>query len=159
MDENAGRILVSGSRALDVVWLRRNGAPHHVIQAAMPARRKFIDALTEAVARLGAEAGGQVCIVHGRANYGADKWASQFLYREWRSDGRARLHLHVEEHAADWERWPRKAGMIRNGEMIASMDASKPHLVLVAWDGKSTGAGNIIDRATVAGLRIERTWR
>ncbi|WP_077071305.1 DUF2493 domain-containing protein [Mailhella massiliensis] len=51
---------------------------------------------------------------------------------------------------ADWKRYGRKAGPIRNTEIVARADA-----VAAFWDGKSPGTRDTITKARNAGLRVE----
>ena len=46
----------------------------------------------------------------------------------------------IERHPADWKRWGRRAGYVRNRTMAESCA-----LGLIFWDGKSAGTGNMID--------------
>ncbi|WP_276819469.1 DUF2493 domain-containing protein [Mailhella massiliensis] len=51
---------------------------------------------------------------------------------------------------ADWKRYGRKAGPIRNTEIVARADA-----VAAFWDGRSPGTRDTITKARNAGLRVE----
>ena len=51
---------------------------------------------------------------------------------------------------ADWKRYGRKAGPIRNTEIVARADA-----VVAFWDGRSPGTRDTITKARNAGLRVE----
>lgn len=55
-------------------------------------------------------------------------------------------------YPADWGLYGKGAGMIRNGEII------KDGLDMVAafWDGKSSGTGDMIERARQAGIPVVR---
>ena len=55
----------------------------------------------------------------------------------------------VISYPADWERYGRSAGMIRNREMINAADE-----VLALWDGKSKGAGQAIALAKRRGIPV-----
>jgi hypothetical protein len=81
-------------------------------------------------------------IVHGQAKRGADAIA----------DRQAKLlGLEVDPHPADWERHGRKAGPIRNREMLDSgID-----LVLAFWDGMSRGTKDCIEEAQRRGIPVE----
>lgn len=46
----------------------------------------------------------------------------------------AHYHLPIERHPADWTRFGKSAGYIRNAEMVKVADA-----VLLFWDGRSKG--------------------
>ncbi len=48
---------------------------------------------------------------------------------------------------ADWEKYGRKAGFLRNQEMADNADA-----LVAFWDGKSKGTKNMIDIADNAGI-------
>ena len=49
------------------------------------------------------------------------------------------LGINVEVHPADWERWGKAAGPIRNKEMICGSDAT-----VAFWDGESRGTEHAI---------------
>lgn len=51
---------------------------------------------------------------------------------------------------ADWKHYGRKAGPIRNTEIVARADA-----VAAFWDGRSPGTRDTITKARNAGLRVE----
>ena len=55
----------------------------------------------------------------------------------------------VISYPADWERYRRSTGMIRNREMIGAADA-----VLALWDGKSKGTGQAIALAKRRGIPV-----
>jgi hypothetical protein len=50
---------------------------------------------------------------------------------------------------ADWSRYGRDAGMIRNTEIVRSVDR-----VVAFWDGRSPGTKNTMDTATRAGVPL-----
>ena len=87
-------------------------------------------ALDEVIGELKAEY--NVTIVSGTAN-GADKLGEKYAEKHG---------LKIERHPANWGRYGRGAGPIRNAEMVKSSDG-----VIVFWNGESTGAKNIIDCA------------
>lgn len=72
-------------------------------------------------------------IVHGCAR-GADRIAGEEALK---------AGLLVEEHPADWDRYGKRAGLIRN-EAMAALGAD---LCLAFWDGRSTGTAHMLDRA------------
>lgn len=55
----------------------------------------------------------------------------------------------VKEFPADWDKYGKRAGHIRNNEMADYADA----LILV-WDGKSRGSANMLKQARKKGLKI-----
>jgi len=69
---------------------------------------------------------GATLVIHGGAK-GVDRLAGQAA---------SRLDIPVEVYAADWDRYGKQAGFIRNGEMLAR---GRPDLVLAFWDGQSRG--------------------
>lgn len=159
VDRVPRRILVTGSRSLDI---RRYDHPNAYLQATCAgAKEGFIRALEDAVAELAVTDEGlhPVVIVHGGAKFGADNWAQHWVFHAWDSARFHRSVLHVERHRADWDRYGKAAGMLRNGEMIALMDRSTPHRVIACWDGTSPGTKNTLDRALLAGLTVKRSWR
>ena len=79
-------------------------------------------------------------VVSGGAK-GVDSWAEVAA--------RAR-GLGVEVFHADWEGLGRKAGPIRNGQIVGASDR-----IVAFWDGQSRGTLNTIVQAHRAGLPIE----
>lgn len=57
--------------------------------------------------------------------------------------------VRVVRMPADWERHGRRAGCLRNVEMVKSADAA-----LVIYDGSSPGSAHLIREASAAGLRV-----
>lgn len=53
----------------------------------------------------------------------------------------------VERFPADWNRYGRKAGPLRNVQMADSADA-----MIAIWDGQSAGTKHMIEQARVRGL-------
>lgn len=80
-------------------------------------------------------------VMHGDAR-GADRIAAAIAES---------LDLVVEDYPADWKRYGRKAGILRNFDML---DA-KPDLVLAFWDGTSRGTKHVIEEAERRGIPIE----
>lgn len=58
-------------------------------------------------------------------------------------------NLALHQFPADWDKYGRSAGMIRNREMAEFADA-----LIAVWDGKSRGTKNMIDIATLKGLKV-----
>ena len=81
-----------------------------------------------------------VTIVSGTAN-GADKLGEKYAEKHG---------LKIERHPANWGRYGRGAGPIRNAEMVKESDG-----VVVFWNGESSGAKNIIDCAKAENLLIK----
>lgn len=50
---------------------------------------------------------------------------------------------------ADWNKYNKRAGMIRNNEMADNADA-----LIAIWDGKSKGTENMIKTAKAKGLKV-----
>ena len=57
--------------------------------------------------------------------------------------------LNVEEYPANWDKYGKKAGYVRNVEMAENADA-----LIAFWDGKSKGTKHMIDIATERNLPI-----
>ena len=53
----------------------------------------------------------------------------------------------AEEYPADWDKYGKKAGYVRNVEMAENADA-----LIAFWDGKSKGTKHMIDIATERNL-------
>jgi hypothetical protein len=80
-------------------------------------------------------------ILHGAAR-GADRLAADAAY----------LHGHsVESFPADWELYGRRAGFVRNLQMLDQ----EPDLVLAFWDGESRGTLHTIEEARRRGIPVE----
>jgi hypothetical protein len=80
-------------------------------------------------------------IVHGNAK-GADRIAHQEAQK---------LGLLVEPHPAEWERYGKRAGIIRNEEM-AALGAE---LCIAFWDGSSVGTRHMMGAAAARGIPVE----
>ena len=72
----------------------------------------------------------EVTIISGTAN-GADKLGERYA-----NDN----HLKLEQYPAMWDLFGKKAGYMRNEEMVKVADAA-----IVFWDGKSKGSKHMID--------------
>jgi hypothetical protein len=83
---------------------------------------------------------GRVVIVHGAAR-GADRIADE--------EARA-LGFDVEPHPADWRRYGKRAGPIRNALML-SLGCSR---VIAFWDGYSRGTEHMIRIARESEARV-----
>lgn len=57
--------------------------------------------------------------------------------------------IKVKEFPADWERYGKSAGFIRNDEMAAYADKA-----IIFWDGKSVGSKDMIDRMEKLGKEV-----
>ncbi len=77
-------------------------------------------------------------LIHGRAR-GADSLAGEWAERNG---------VMVLEYAADWERYKKAAGAVRNQRML---DHGKPELVLAFPGGR--GTADMVGRARDAGVR------
>ncbi len=78
-------------------------------------------------------------IVHGKCPRGADRLADE-------EAGKAGLL--TEPHPADWGRYGKRAGFVRNEEM-AELGAD---LCIAFWDGTSTGTADMLERAEKHGI-------
>lgn len=88
-------------------------------------------------------------VVVGDCPTGADRWA-----REW-----------CEEHdtpgvvfEADWGRWGRRAGPVRNQHMVETHRDADVCLVFLRTDGPSKGTRDCARRARRAGVRVEHVY-
>lgn len=80
-------------------------------------------------------------VIHGNAR-GADRIAAEAAER----------HGHtVRPFRADWKKFGKSAGVIRNIEMLAQ----GPELVIAFWDGQSRGTKHTIDTARARGIPVE----
>jgi hypothetical protein len=83
----------------------------------------------------------RLTIIHGHCPQGADALADR-LGRQWGAD--------VIREPADWDRYGKRAGFIRNQLML---DKHNPEVVYAfrAY-GKSNGTDDMVDRAEKAGI-------
>lgn len=82
------------------------------------------------------------CIVIVGGAKGVDQIAEKAALRHGHS---------VSRHEADWETYGKRAGIIRNLQML---DA-KPSLVIAFWDGASRGTKHTITEARRRGIPVE----
>lgn len=78
-------------------------------------------------------------IVSGHAS-GADSLAEEYAKR---------LGIALKIFPADWKRYGRAAGPIRNKQMLEYIMEGNP-LIAAFWDGKSKGTKNMIEQARKA---------
>jgi hypothetical protein len=79
-------------------------------------------------------------IIHGSAR-GADMQAHLWGLRN---------NVPIEEYPADWKLHGKRAGPIRNSQMLLE---GAPDLVVAFWDGESKGTKNMIEIAEKAGVK------
>jgi hypothetical protein len=82
---------------------------------------------------------GNHVVIHGGAR-GADLLADEWAVTNWVS---------IKEYKADWARWGKYAGPIRNKQML---DEGKPDLVIAFPGGK--GTANMIKQAKEYGIEV-----
>ncbi len=82
-----------------------------------------------------------MCIVSGGAR-GADRLAKR--YADEHTD------VHYVEHPADWKTHGKKAGMIRNLDIVKDS-----RMVLAFWNGKSKGTKHTLGLAQTLGKQIK----
>ena len=80
-------------------------------------------------------------VLHGNAR-GADEIADQAARY---------LRLKREPHPADWRMLGRRAGIVRNVQMLDT----QPDLVIAFWDGESRGTDHMIQTARKRGIPVE----
>ena len=76
-------------------------------------------------------------ILSGRAP-GADRLGERYANA---------VGLELEEYPADWNRLKKRAGMVRNAEMVKHADG-----LIALWDGKSPGTRHVIACAHARGI-------
>lgn len=72
-------------------------------------------------------------VMQGEAE-GADRLAKR-IAKKW--------GFKVESYPADWKRWDKVAGVVRNWDMLRA----EPDMVLAFWDGKSAGTAHMVSIA------------
>ena len=63
-----------------------------------------------------------------------------------------RMGFIIEEYPADWNKYGKRAGFIRNTEMLAK---GRPDIVIAFWDGQSRGTAMMIEIAKKAGVPVK----
>jgi hypothetical protein len=120
------RVLVCGSRTFE--------DEHDVLQA-------LVTGLAEII-----ELSGYMTLIHGNAP-GADSLAASAVRT-------APAGAAVESYPADWDKYGKAAGPLRNQQM---MDEGKPELVIAFIDKPledSRGTNNMVTKARAAGLPV-----
>lgn len=87
-------------------------------------------------------------VILGRAR-GADRMAEAVALD---------LGLAVDAYPADWKRHGRRAGWVRNADMLRALRDGEPgerRLVIAFWDGRSPGTAGMIRMAQMAGVEVE----
>ena len=80
-------------------------------------------------------------IVSGGCSRGADKFAERFAREN---------NIPIEIILANWDKYGKKAGMIRNTEIV-----HKCNNLVAFWDGKSPGTADDIKKAKLFSKNIE----
>lgn len=108
-----------------------------------PQQDAYVQATLDAIAGRALTHGRSVTIVHGQCHTGgvdlaAETWAERTVGAEH------------EPHPADWQRYGKAAGMIRNREMV-SLDAD----ICLAFPGpESRGTWDCLTRAAKNGIHV-----
>ena len=87
-----------------------------------------------------------VTIISGKAR-GADTLGEKFG---------SKYGLNVKEFPADWDKYGKKAGFIRNEQMgnYAIENGNSSAILIAFWDGKSKGTENMISIAKRLGMEV-----
>lgn len=101
---------------------------------------RFQNILDESLAHIN----DRIIIVEGGAK-GADALAKQYAIER---------HYEFIEFPADWDKYGKAAGVIRNDEMV-NFIKDKSCKALFFWDGQSRGTGDCLRRAKRAGIKCE----
>lgn len=91
-------------------------------------------------------------VVHGAAP-GADSLAGQWVF-DRRHNGP--VHPQVEVHAAEWNRYGKLAGGIRNAKMVGL--GATVVLAFFQPGAQNVGTRNCVAQARLAGLDVKETW-
>lgn len=86
-----------------------------------------------------ADSGEEIVIISGGAS-GADALGEKYAKERGYS---------LRQFPAQWDKYGRQAGPMRNREMAANADA-----LIAFWDGKSRGTKNMINEAQKRGLKV-----
>ncbi|HXH87246.1 MAG TPA: SLOG family protein [Gaiellaceae bacterium] len=83
----------------------------------------------------------RAAVIHGAAQ-GADRIAAEAAHRCGHT---------VKSFPADWKTYGKRAGFVRNREMLDQ----HPDLVIAFWDGQSRGTAHTINTAKARGIPVE----
>ena len=78
--------------------------------------------------------------MHGCAR-GVDTWAEHAALS---------VGATILRRPAEWDRYGKRAGMIRNQQIFEETLAEPEFTILIFWDGQSRGTKNMIDRCVAA---------
>lgn len=104
-------------------------------------------ALEEAFDRATVQEGDSLIVVHGGCPSGADAHADEWAHRL----NRQGLPVEIEVHSADWEQFKKRAGFVRNAEMV-NLGAD---LCLAFIYNESKGASHTARLAKKAGIETK----
>lgn len=124
------KLIIAGPRR---VVLSEDKSANH-----LKARRLVIDALDACGWR------GDIHTVITGGAAGIDTAAHQYAMHYW----------HTEVMQADWDKYGKSAGMIRNKAMAVAAGVGGSGALLAIWDGQSWGTVGMIEIARKSGLRV-----
>ena len=87
-----------------------------------------------------ADSGFEVTVVLSGGAAGVDR-----LGEDWA----ARNGVPIERYPAQWDLYGKRAGKIRNQQMAEAAEG-----LIAIWDGSSRGTFDMLDRASVLGLKV-----
>lgn len=87
----------------------------------------------------------RLVLIHGDCPLGADAVADYW--------GRKKINAIVERYPADWQAHGKRAGFIRNSQMVERVKGVKA-IVLAFWDGQSKGTKHTVELAKKSGLEV-----
>lgn len=119
------KLIIAGGRDFNDYSLLENEVMKFIIEIANGRKLNRFNDLT---------------IISGKAS-GADSLGIDFATDHW---------IGVEEYPADWDKYGKSAGPIRNEEM-----AKNATHCIVFWDGKSRGSKNMIETAQKYNLTLK----
>lgn len=108
---------------------------------------RTLNAALDAVLADARSRGQRLVVIHGACTSGADQWADQWALSRGVS---------VDRWPAEWSRLGKRAGMVRNAEMVAWAARSGAELCLAFIRGESAGATHCAGLAEQAGIPTKR---
>lgn len=100
-----------------------------------------LEAIVRWLGNLRGEHGEALVVISGGAPRGADRICASVCDA---------LGISLVEVPAEWERYGKRAGILRNVKMLNL----EPQLVIAFWDGRSAGTRHTIDEATRRGIPV-----
>jgi hypothetical protein len=140
-DASAARMVAAESPNADVKRRRKTGKQKRIIVAGSRTFDRY-SLLKKVMNKIADEKypDYDIVLLSGAAK-GADTFGERWAFARW---------FTVERYYADWRKFRKQAGSVRNGEMVKAAE-----MLVAFWDGKSPGTRDVIAQARRKGLKVK----